>query len=96
MLFANCSNFANVVDKAYGSLCGSVALADADVPEAVEEVSPGVGSDPVSHGKSHSVIPVAVTLEERSAAAMKATALSSLRHRVCECTGAFTFGVLHR
>lgn len=73
MLFANCSHFANVVDKANGSLCGSVAFADTNVPEAVQELGPCIRSDPVSHGESHLVIPVTVTLEEEGRApAMKA------------------------
>lgn len=76
MLFANCSNFANVVDKANGSLCGSIALADTNIPEAVQEIRPGIRSDSVTHGESHLVIPVTVALEEeRRAPAMKATAL---------------------
>lgn len=79
MLFANCSNFANVVDKAYASLCGSIAFTDANVPEPVQEVRPGIRSDPVSHGDTHLVILVSVALEERRAPAMKATALSSGR-----------------
>lgn len=65
MLFANCPNFANVVDKADGSLCGSIAFADTNVPEAIQELGPGVRPDPVSHGESHLVIPVTVALEER-------------------------------
>lgn len=76
MLLANCSNFANVVDKAYSSLCGSVAFADTNVPEALQELGPGVRPDSISHGESHLVIAVTVTLEEeRRAPAMKATAL---------------------
>lgn len=64
MLFANCSNFANVVDKAYGSLRGSVAFADTNVPEAVQEIGPGICPDPIPHGDPHIVIPVTVALEE--------------------------------
>lgn len=77
MLFANCSNLANVVDKAYGSLSGSVAFADTNVPEALQEIGPGIRSDPISHGESHLVILVTVALEEeeRRAPALKATAL---------------------
>lgn len=65
MLFANCSNFANVVDEADGSLCGPIALTDTNVPEPVQEVRPGVRSDPVAHGEAHLVILVSVALEER-------------------------------
>lgn len=64
MLFANCSNFADVVDKAYGSLGGPVAFADTNVAEALQELRPGIRSDAISHGQSHLVISVTVALEQ--------------------------------
>lgn len=93
VLFANCSHFADVVDKADGSLCGAVAFADSNVPEAIQELGPGVRSDPVSHGQSHLVIPVTVALEEGRRAP---SAESYCPHAHVDVESTFTFGVLQR
>lgn len=64
MLFANSSNFADVVDKANISFCCSVAFADTNVPKALQEISPGVGSYPVPQSQSDFMISVIVSLED--------------------------------
>lgn len=63
MLLANRSDFANVVDKAYISFCCSVALTDTNVPEPLQEFSPGVRSHPVPQRQSDFMISIIVSLE---------------------------------
>lgn len=64
MLFADGSDFPNVVDEADVSLCGSVTFTDPNVPKPLQEVGPGVGSDPVPQGQSHFVVSVVVPLQQ--------------------------------
>lgn len=48
MLFANSSNFPNVVDKANISFGGSVALADANIPKPLQKIGPYIRSHAIS------------------------------------------------
>lgn len=65
MFFANSSNFSNVVDKANVSFCRSVAFTDANVPESLQEISPGVCPYPVPQSQADFMISVVVSLEDR-------------------------------
>lgn len=63
MLLADCADLADVIDKADVSFRCSVALADTDVSEALQEVGPGVGPYPVPKGQAHLMVAVRVTLQ---------------------------------
>lgn len=63
MLPANCSNFANVVEKADRSFCCSVAFVDMNVPKPLQEIGPGISSYPISDGNTDFMISVSVALE---------------------------------
>lgn len=65
ILLANCSNFANVVEKAGRSFCCTVGFVDTNVPKPLQEIGPGISSYPVSDGNTDLVIPVSVALERR-------------------------------
>lgn len=62
MLFANSSDFPNVVDKADVSLCSSVALTNLDVPITVQKFSPDVSSQSIPHSQPDFMISVIVSL----------------------------------
>lgn len=64
MLFANSSNFANVVDKANISFSGSVAFTYTNVSKSLQEISPGVSPYPVPQSQSDFMISVIVFLKE--------------------------------
>lgn len=63
VLLADSTDFANVVDKADVSFCCSVAFADSDVSEPLQEITPGVRPYPVPYGQSHFMVSVSVTLQ---------------------------------
>lgn len=63
MLLANSSNFANVIDKADISFRCSVAFTYMNVPEPVQEISPGVRPYPVPNSHTDFVISVIVSLK---------------------------------
>lgn len=64
MLFANSSNFPNIVDKANISFCGSVAFTDTNVPKPLQKFSPRVDSYSIPQSHSDLVIFVVVSLDE--------------------------------
>lgn len=62
---ANCTNFADVVDKSHISLSRCVKLSDLNVAKTMKELSPDVWAKPVSNGESNFMMFIIFFLEEK-------------------------------
>lgn len=60
---ANCTNFANVVDKSHISLSRCVKLSDFNVAKTIQKLSPYVWAKSVANGKSYFMMFIIVFLE---------------------------------
>ena len=88
MLFANGSNFPNVVDKANISFCRSIAFTDVNVPKTLQEISPSICSYPVPQSQSDFMILIVVSLNRREGE-MKAGYDNDNKHHIM-CTECLT------